>query len=62
MEDRARKVEELEREIAQTVEGQVKENGELVLRVRQIEEGVRACIGGYDEGSGIVEAVIDCVA
>jgi hypothetical protein len=45
MEERARKVEELERDIAQTIEAQVKENGELNGKVMEIEDGLRSVIG-----------------
>ena len=44
MEERARKVEELERDIAQTVEAQVRENGELAERVRLIEDAFKGCL------------------
>ena len=41
MDERAKKVEDLERDIAQTVEAQVRENGELASRIRELEEAIR---------------------
>ena len=44
MEERERKVEDLERDIAQTVEAQARENAELAERLRHIEEAVKGCL------------------
>ncbi len=46
MEDRARKVEELEKDIAQTIETQAKENSELAERIAGFEAGIKEFFGG----------------
>jgi len=50
MDERAKKVEDLERDIAQTVEAQVRENGELTNRIRDLEDVIRSCIPNFQEG------------
>jgi cell division protein FtsB len=50
MDERAKKVEDLERDIAQTVEAQVRENGELTNRIRDLEDAIRSCIPNVQDG------------
>ena len=51
-------MEDLERDIAQTVEAQVRENGVLAERVRGLEEGVRGCLPSGGAGE-VVEGLRD---
>jgi hypothetical protein len=50
MDERAKKVEDLERDIAQTVEAQVRENGELTNRNRDLEDVIRSCMPNMQDG------------
>ena len=50
MDERARKVEDLERDIAQTVEAKIRENGELTNQIRDMEDVIRSCIRNVQDG------------